>query len=274
MKRLLCIALALLPVAGAQNLTDIVRRSVQRDAVNFERFRNYTFQEVTEEIRYDKEGRVNSRKAETVEIVMLAGHPYTRLIARDGRPLSPKEERKEQENLDKELAKRLKNPEKELAEFEKERADDRRFFQEIPDAFDFTLLGQESIDGLPVWKIHAEPKPGYKPRDRRANVFEKVRATIWIDQGEYQWVKADVEVIETISWGLFVLRIPPGATVSFSQTRVNSEVWLPKEARIRADARLGLLKTFRMGFEVAYSNYRKFQSESQVIGAEEAPLGQ
>jgi len=59
-------------------------------------------------------------------------------------------------------------------------------------------------------------------------------------------------------------------TISFSQTRVNDEVWLPRAAHIRADARLGLLKTFRMGFDLAYSNYRKFQSESQVVGAVEA----
>jgi len=276
MSRLLCIALAVLPIASAQSVLqpdvrDIVRRSVQRDAVNFQRFRNYTFQENTEETRYDKEGRATSTKTETADILMLAGQPYTRLIAHDGRPLSEKEERKEQEKLDKELAKRLKDPEKQKAEFEKERAEDRRFFQEIPDAFDFTLLGEETVDGLPVWKIRAEPKPGYKPREKDAGIFKKVRATVWIDQGEYQWVKADVEVIETISWGLFVLRIPPGAKISFLQTRVNAEVWLPKEVRIRADARLGLLKTFRMGFEIAYSNYRKFQSESQVVGAEEVP---
>jgi hypothetical protein len=274
MTRLLWLAVALLPAASAQNVTDIVRRSVERDAVNFQRFRNYTFQETTEETRYDRRGRVSSTRAETVEILMLAGRPYTRPIARDGKPLPARQEHREQEKLDKELAKRLKNPEKQLADFEKERAEDRRFFREIPDAFDLTLLGEESVDGLPVWKIRAEPKAGYKPREKRANVFQKVRATIWIDQGEYQWVKAEVEVIETISWGLFVLRIPPGATISFSQTRVNSEVWLPKELRIRADARLGLLKTFRLGFEAAYSNYRKFQSESQVVDVREAPAGQ
>jgi hypothetical protein len=263
----------LLP-AGAQDVDEIIRRSVERDAANFQRFRDYTFQETTEERRYDRQGRVSSTQTETSEVLILAGYPYTRLIARDGRLLSEKEERKEAEKLDKELAKRLKDPQRKLAEFEKERAAQRRFFREIPGAFDFTLLGEETIDGLPVWKIHAEPKRGYKPRDRRARVFQKVRADLWIDQAEYQWVKAEVKVIDTISWGLFVLRIPPGAAISFSQTRVNSEVWLPKRVEVRADARLGLLKTFRVGFDVAYSNYRKFQTESQVVGVEEVAAGQ
>jgi hypothetical protein len=277
--RLLWLAVALSLGANAQNapapdVQDIVRRSVERDAANFQRFRDYTFHETTEETRYDKRGGVDKTETETVEVLMLAGRPYTRLIARDGLPLAEKEARKEQEKLDKELQKRLKDPEKQQAKFEKERAEERRFLREIPDAFDLTLVGVEMVDGLPAWKIHAEPKPGYKPREKRAGVFKKLRATIWIDQAEYQWVKADVDVIETISWGWFVLRIPPGAKISFSQTRVNDEVWLPKEIRIRADARLGLLKTFRMGLDVAYNDYRKFQAESQVVDVQEISTGQ
>ena len=274
MTRLLWLALALAPVVKAQDVVEIVRRSVERDAANFERFRDYAFEETTEQTRYDKQGRATSTETETVEVLMLAGRPYTRLLARDGKPLSTKDERKEREKLDKELEKRSKDSEKGRKKFEQERAEERRFFREIPDAFDFTLLGEETVEGLAVWKIRADPKPGYKPREKRANVLQKLRATMWIDQAGYQWVKAEIGVIETISWGLFVLRIPPGATISFSQMRVNNEVWLPKEARIRADARLGLLKTFRVGFEVAYSNYRKFQAESQVVGAEEVPPAQ
>lgn len=274
MPRWFSIALFVLLPAGAQDANEIIRRSVERDAANFQRFRDYTFQQTTERRRYDRQGRVSSTETETFEVLILAGYPYERLIARDGRPLSEKEERKEAEKLDKELAKRLKDPARNLAQFEKDRAEQRRFIREIPEAFTFTLLGEETADGLPVWKIHAEPRPGYKPRDRRAKVFPRIRGDLWIDQSEYQWVKAEVRVIDTISWGLFLLRIPAGATITFSQTRVNNEVWLPKQIGLRADARLGLLKTFRVGLEIAYSNYRKFRSESQVVGAEEVAAGQ
>lgn len=271
MTRALSLALALVLIGNAQPVEDIVRRSVERDAANFARYRNYTFQETTEETHYDKQRRMTSVESETEDVLILAGRPYSRLIARDGRPLSDKDQRKEQEKLDKELEKRLKSAEKDVAKFEKERAEERRFLREIPDAFNFTLLGQDTVDGLPVWKVHAEPRPGYKPRDGRADVFKKVRGTIWIDQAEYQWVKAEIEVIQTISWGLFILRIPPGATISFTQTRINDEVWLPKQARIRADARVGLLKTFRMGLNIAYGNYRRFQAESKVVDVGEVP---
>ena len=92
----------------------------------------------------------------------------------------------------------------------------------------------------------------------------------WIDQAGYQWVKAEIDVINTISWGFFILRIPPGARIEFSQMRVNDEVWLPKQVHVRADAKLGLLKTFRANVDITYRNYRKFRTESQILDVQEA----
>ncbi len=276
MTRLLVAALCGLPLTvpalaqdAAPDPAEIVRRSVQRDQENYRRLQNYTFLERSEETRYTKEGETTSTDSETDEVLMLAGRPYYRVVAKDGKPLSEKDARKEQEKLDKELAKRLKDPEKDHAKYEKERAEERRFLLEIPDAFDLTLLGQDEIDGIPAWKIHAEPRPDYEPKEKQAKNLKKVRGTFWIDQNDYQWVKAELEVIDTISWGWFVLRIPPGATITFSQTRVNDEVWLPEHIHVRADARVALLKKFRVGIDVTYRDYRRFSTESEIVNVEE-----
>ncbi len=257
----------------AQTLSpqEIVRRSVERDARNFERFKDYTFHQFSDDRQLDKRGRISKRDTELNDILMLGGRPYSRLLERNGRPLSAKNAQKEQAKLDKEAAKRAKETDRDRAKFEKERLDERRFAMEIPEAFNFQLLGEETLDGLPVWKIKADPKPGFKPKDGRADLLKKVRGTIWIDQAGYQWVRAEIDVIDTISWGLFVLRIPAGAKISFLQTRVNNEVWLPKTVHVRADAKLGLVKTFRIDTDVAYSDYRKFRAESQIIDTKELP---
>jgi hypothetical protein len=250
---------------------EIVKRSVERDARNFERFKDYTFHEFTEQKRLDKRGKVSHADRELDEVLMLGGRPYSRVLERDGKPLSEKESRREQSKLDKEAAKRAKETDRDRARYEKDRLEERRFAREIPDAFTFMLLGEERIDGLPVWKIQANPKPGFKPREGRADLLKKVRGTLWIEQTGYQWVRAEIDVIGTISWGLFVLRIPAGAKISFSQTRVNDEVWLPKQIHVRADAKLALMKTFRMDLDVAYSDYRKFRAESQILDIQELP---
>lgn len=268
-RTLLLTALAVSTVWG-QDAREIVKRSVDRDARNFERFKDYTFQQYSDQKRFDKKGKVESTESELNEVLILGGRFYYRLLEKDGKPLSAKEAQKEQEKLDKEAAKRAAESERTRAKYERDRLQERKFAREIPDAFNFKLLGEERIDGLPVWKIQVEPKPGYKPRERRAGVLKSVRGTLWIDQTSYQWVKADIDVIDTISWGLFILRIPPGAKIEFSQMRVNDEVWLPKQIHVRADAKLGLLKTFRLGIDVDYRNYRKFRTESQILDVQEA----
>ncbi len=273
---MLRILLPLLVCAGtiaAQALTpqEIVKRSVDRDARNFERFKDYTFHEFEDQKQLDKRGKVSRRDTQLNEVLILGGRPYSRLLERDGKPLSAKDARKEQAKLDKEAAKRAEETDRDRAKFEKDRLQERKFAQEIPDAFNFTLLGEETMDGLPVWKIRAEPKPGFKPREGRADLLKKVRGTLWIDQAGYQWVRAEIDVIDTISWGFFVLRIPAGAKISFLQMRVNDEVWLPKSVHLRADAKLALMKTFRLDMDLAYSDYRKFRAESQIIDAQEVP---
>jgi hypothetical protein len=250
---------------------EIVQRSVDRDTSNYARLKDYTFHEFNTEKQLDKAGKVTHTDTELSEILMLGGRPYSRLLERGGKRLSEKEAQKEQANLDKEAAKRGKETDRDRAKFEKERIEGRKFAQEVPAAFMFQLLAEETIDGLPVWKIGAEPKPGFKPRYKDAGVFKKVRGTIWIEKGGYQWVRAEIEVIDTISWGFFVLRIPAGAKISFLQMRVNDEVWMPKTIHVRADAKLAMLKTFRMDMDVAFSDYRKFRAESQIIDAQELP---
>jgi hypothetical protein len=265
------LALTCVLAAAQPSPQEIVKRSVERDASNYERFKDYTFHELTRQRQLDKRGKVTGTETQLSEVLILGGRPYERVLERDGKPLSEKDAAKEQAKLDKEAAKRAKETDRDRAKFEKERLEERRFARQIPDAFDFTLLGEEMLDGLPVWKIQAEPKPGYKPRENRADLLKKVRGTLWIDQAGYQWVRAEIDVIETISWGLFVLRIPPGAKISFLQMRVNDEVWLPKQVHVRADAKLALLKTFRFDLDVAYSNYRKFRAESQILDTTELP---
>jgi hypothetical protein len=255
--------------AFAQDPREIVRISVERDASNFARFKDYTFKNLYVEKRLDKQGKVTNTETELNEVLILGGRPYERLLERDGKPISEKDAKKEQEKLDKEAAKRAKETDRDRAKLEKDRQEERRFAREIPDAFNFKLLGEELRDGLPVWRIQAEPKPGYRPKDRRADLLKKVRGTLWIDKAGYQWVGAEINVIDTISWGWFVLRIPAGAKIDFEQTRVNDEVWLPKNVHIRADAKVGLLKTFRMDVSIAYSDYRKFRTESKIVGTEE-----
>jgi hypothetical protein len=269
---LVCVAAQNAPVISTDSIAplnpgsalDIVRRSVDRDWTDYSQLKNYTYQETLESRQFDKNGKLSRTESQTYEEMVLVGQPYERLIARDGAPLAPKDAQKEQEKLDRELFKRQHESAGELAKLERQRTEERRFIREIPEAFNFRLLGTETVSGQPSWIILAEPKPGYRPRESQARVFTKVRAKIWVEQATFHWVKLDAEALDALSFGFGLLRVARGASMHFEQTRVNDEIWLPSAALIRADARLALVKKLRAEFDVRYSNYHKFQTDSHI----------
>src|SRR5580700_3384667 len=88
--------------AWAQDPRELVRRSIAQDQLDWVRMKDYTWQAHSVEERLDSHGNVESTKRETWETLMLDGQPYRRTLERDGRPLSPEEQRSEQKKLDKE----------------------------------------------------------------------------------------------------------------------------------------------------------------------------
>jgi hypothetical protein len=265
------IAAAALLATGvrAQDARGIVRRSVELDQANWLRMKDYTWIGRSTERHLDARGRVKSVEREAWETLILDGQPYRRLLERNGRPLPPGEQRKEQEKLDKQAA-RLEHqtPEQKqrrLADYEKQRRRERRFLREIPDAYDLRLDGEARVDGHDVWVISGTPKPGYRVKDSDAKALLKVRGKLWIDKNNYQWVRVEAETTDTISFGLFLARLSPGAKLLFEQTRVNDEVWLPRRMFLKGAGRIGLLKRVAMEEEITWNDYRKFRVDSRIV---------
>ncbi len=252
-----------------QSASDIMKRSIDRDFDNFEQQKNYTYQEREQNREFDAKGGVTKTEIETSEILILGGRPYEKVIAKNDKPLSAKDARKEQEKMDRELARRRNLTDAERAKLEKERAENRKFLREMPQAFTFRLEREESISGKRTWVIDAEPRADFKPSSMQARILSKVRCKFWVDQNEYQWVKVQAEVLDTISLGLALFRLGRGGVIEFEQTRINNEVWLPAHVLIRADARVAYVKKIRAEIEVNYTNYKKFQSDSKIVAVAE-----
>jgi hypothetical protein len=252
----------------------IVRRSIAAENGNAMRARSYTFLQRTEDRDLDANGQVKSRKSKTHDVTMLEGSAYRRLIERDDHPLSPEEEKLEQAKLRKSIEDRRHETDaqkaKRLAEYDKRPGRNRAMLNEISEAFDFRLRGEESIDARLVYVIDATPRAGYRLRNSQARLFlPKLKGTLWIDKADLSWVRLRAEVIDNISVGLFLLRLAKGARLEVEQTRVNEEVWLPRRVSMSASARVGLVKRLNVQEEVTFRNFRKFQSDSMVVpGAE------
>lgn len=259
-------------VVCAQDARDIVRKSVDLDQTNYQRLRDYTWTARSTERHFDSAGKMKSEDRSAWETVILDGEPYRRMLERDNRPLTADEQRKEQERLDKVVAKLShETPEqrsRRLAEYDARRRKDRDFLREIPDAYDLKIDSETEVDGRPVWVISGTPKAGYHGKDRESKALEKIRGKLWVDKSTYQWVRLEAETTETISFGVFLARLSPGATVVFEQTPAADALWLPKRLYMKGAGRVGLVKKIVIDEEVTWSDYHKFQVTSKIVPAE------
>jgi hypothetical protein len=254
-------------------IRDLIRRAAERDMQNDKQATNYTYIERAEEHKLDGSGRVSSTESKTYEVMALYGEQVQRLIAKDDKPLSAKDAAKEEQKIQKLIEKRKNESDsdrkKRLAKEDNEREEDRNFVKEIADAYNFRLAAIENVEGHPAYVIDADPRPGYEPRGKNAKFLPKFRFRVWIDKAEEEWVKVDIQCIDTVSVGLFLVRVHKGSNIQVEQTEVNDEVWLPKHVTLKLDARV-LFKGLNVESDVTYRDYKKFRTNTKIVPAGEA----
>jgi hypothetical protein len=263
------------PSLSQQQIQELFRKVAENDLQNNKKERDYTYTERREEHKLDGQGRVKSTEIKTFEIMQLYGEPVERLVSKDDEPLSAKDASKEDQKIQKLIDQRKsespENRRKREDKEEKEQEQGRQFVREVADAYNFRLVGIEALDGRPTYVIDAEPRPGYVPHLKDAKFLPKFRFRAWIDKEESQWKKLDIQCIDTVSVGLILARLHKGSRIVLEQTRVNNEVWLPQHVALKLDARVALLKEYNIESDLAYSNYKKFHSDTKIVVGGEAP---
>jgi hypothetical protein len=257
------------PSMSEEQIRALIRETAEKDIENDKKQRDYTYTQRTEEKRLDGKGQVKSTEIKTSDIMELYGEQVERLIAKDDKPLSDKEAKKEEERIQKLIEKRKnespderkKREEKE----EKDREQSRQFVREVADAYNLRLVDIEPLDGREAYVIDGEPRPGYEPHLKEAKILPKFRFRAWIDKDESQWKKLDIQCIDTVSYGLFLARIHKGSRIIIEQTRINNEVWLPQHVAVNVDLKVALLKDFNIALDVTYRDYKKFRTDTKIV---------
>jgi hypothetical protein len=99
-----------------------------------------------------------------------------------------------------------------------------------------------------------------------ANYLSKFHGRIWIDKADLQMSKMDIEALDNVSWGLFLARFHKGSRFMIEQTRINDEVWLPRQVDFKIGVRLALLKNLNVAEEQTFRDYKKFRTDAKIVG--------
>jgi hypothetical protein len=265
--------LDLKPDAGGklsqEQMQQLFRVVADKDIENEKRLRNYTYTERDVENKLDGKRQVKSTEAKTYDVMELYGAQVQRLTQKDDKPLSEKDAAKEEERIQKIIDKRKnesqRDRKKREAKEEKDREEGRKFVREVADAYNFKLVGTESLGRREVWVIDGEPRLDFVPHMKESRFLSKFRGRVWIDKNDLQLAKMDVECLDTVTWGLFLARFHKGSRFMLEQTRVNDEVWLPLHVTAKIDVRLALLKNFDVDVEQTYRDYKKFRATAKIV---------
>jgi hypothetical protein len=262
------------PEMSQDQIRELIREAAEKDLQNDKKQRDYTYIQREEEHKLDGNDQVKSRESKTYEIMVLYEEPVRKLIAKDDKPLSDSDARKEDEKIQKIIEKRKNESDndrqKRVEKQNKEQEDGRQFVKEIADAYTFRFVGEENLEGRKASVIDADPRPGYEPRTKNAKFLPKFHFRVWLDETEKQWVKLDIQCVDTVSVGLFLLRLHKGSSIQIEQVRVNDEVWLPSHVSLKLDARLALLKGLNITEDVTFRDYKKFRTDTKILTIGEA----
>ena len=267
------VVVARAPYALAAETPDQLRELVRKSAAGLqqesERREQYLFKVRNERKELDNSEKVTSWHVRTWERIEIDGFTFSRTLERDGKPLAAEERRIEEAAIQKQLAE-LRAPPAAIAgaggvvvqpaTLRKRPAAQSQdeWFREIPNALNFKLMGEEIINGRPALKLDATPQPGYQAKNMRARVFEKLKATLWIDKATSELVKADAEMFDTVSVGFGVLgRIEKGTRFRMQRRLVADGDWLIESQSVRFAARLLLFKTMHSESTTEWSEFRR-----------------
>lgn len=253
--------LLLSSVAYAQpNVEQMIARSVEANKTDWKARADYNYSE-----RVKKGGH-----SKTFDVLMILGSPYQRLVAIDGKPLSPRQKAEEEAKLEQTIAQRRNETSAQrknrIAEWQRSQERDHFLIEQLTQAFNFKLQGTRKLKGHEVYVLSATPRSGYNPPNNEAKVLTGMKGKLWIDRQTFQWVKVEAQVIHTVSIEGFLARVEPGTRFTLQQAPVSPDIWLPTYFSVKSRAKLFFFVPHNGQEQDSYFNYRKASTVNALPG--------
>ena len=264
MKRSVCVVTVLLVWAGTGRLApgqnadpqpsekEILARALERGLANDQRRVEhfYSFRHLRIQQKLDKQARPTRIEKRLFQVLPIGNVRYERLLEKDGEPLSQKEqetERRKEERFRRRLARDGNAGKKNDSEV--------RFNRDLVDRYLFRVEGTEELHGREVYRLPFEPKSRKLPVRRRIDrALNNSRGSVWLDQGSYEIVRVEFELIRPtrIWWGILgsISRVDG----MLDRKEGKDGVWFPSYFRLYLKGRI-LFRSLHSRLESHWSDF-------------------
>ena len=234
----------------------------------------YSYKQQTIKREFDKSGKLQTTDTETVQLSFYKGYRIQRVIAKNGKPLTPKQ----QESADKKALKRVREIDKKLAKEQKKVSqsgsgapdgEGRRIsIAEVLKASKLTNPRRERLKNRDVVVFDFEPNPNFDFKNAKSflKFFGKTVGVIWVDEKDKQVARIEAVLADSYKVGGGLLaKLRKGASFTLEQDRINNEIWLPTNADINLSVRVLLFGGVKVNQIVRSFDYKKFTTEVENV---------
>jgi hypothetical protein len=243
--------------------------AVERNEKAYEATRkDYTYHVHLEVQDLNGNGDVKKNTVTDEESLTVDGVRINRVVARNGKPLTPEEAQKESDRIDKEVAKAKAHREK----LEDKGKDTDANGDVVISASRILELGVFSnphrinLDGRPAIVLDYAGDPNAKTSNHFESVVRDLVGTAWIDEQDRVLVRAQGHVLNDFKvGGGLIADIKSGSSFEVHYAKVNNEVWLPSSISGQGRIRILLVTGFNGHIHLVTSDYKKFRTSSTII---------
>jgi hypothetical protein len=247
-----------------QLLLDVERNQKTSEAGK----KDYTYHLHVEQQELDHKGNIKKTETTDSESLTIDGIRVDRVVARDGKPLSPKDAQKESDKIDKEVAKAKEHREKLAAQGKPTDAhgDDLLTVSRILELGTFSNPRRIDLNGRSTLVLDYVGDPNAKTHNETEKVFRNLVGTVWVDEQDRVLVRGQGHFLHDFKvGGGLVLNIHQGFNFDFTTAHITDNIWLPASIEAHGSARLLLFDGINGRFHLVASDYRKFHSTSTII---------
>jgi len=230
---------------------------------------SYTQKSIKREL--GKDGILRETESETFQLSFYKGNRIRRLIEKNGKPLTEKDQTDEDKNvqkrvaeIEKVLAKKAARTVSQAANGTPEENNQRISTAEVLRASRLVNPRRERFRGRDVVVFDFEPNPDFDFKNAKSflKFFGKTAGVMWIDEQDKQVARLEAVLFDDFKiGGGFLANLKKGASFALEQERVNDEIWLPSVADINLSVKVLLVKGINVNQILKSYNYRKFKTE-------------
>lgn len=236
-------------------------KEVQEHQLKMDELReNYTYHRIRRVEELDGKAAVKKTTSEEREIFFINGHPISRIVKKEDKPLTEAEEKSEQERVRKLSETWAKKP----ATFGK--GGGVNLINIILSVAETTNPRRVERNGRPTLVFDFKGDNKAEAHSIQSKAARKLEGTIWIDEADRQVARLEVEFYDNfrVAGGLFA-SIQKGTIIKIEQSPIGEGLWLQTGNEQHMNMRI-ITKGVRENVSMKSFDFKRFNVDAAAAG--------